>query len=156
MRSLLAILHRRARAATTRAIAFEMAGEALHLIQDSYSLAHVLRTLRASLAGPHPIRYVRYFGFLTKFPPRRTTPPNEHGFPSDGRDGIFSAPGRLKHEANIAVAASVDYLRMLVAQRARAPSPRDALELRRFLNRHFLTGAVIAPHTFHSACGSKP
>ncbi len=155
MRALLTFMHGRARTAASRAQAFEMAGEFLHLLQDSYSLAHVLRAFRRG-GAPHPIRYVRFFGFLSKLPPRRTTAPNEHQFVSDPRDEVFDSAGGLKFEASIAVDASVEYLRMLIAQRSRPPSPRDATELLAFLNRHFVTGSVIHPGAFHPACGLPP
>jgi OOP family OmpA-OmpF porin len=156
MRSTLATLHGRALTTVAPTQAFEWAGEVLHLVQDSYSGAHVERSFRPSASGPHPIRYVRYFGFISKLPPRRTTMPHEHHFPSDPRDSVFDSPGVLKREANVAIAASIEYLRMLVAQRARSRSPRDWVEFRSFLNRHFIIGSVISPGTYHPACHTTP
>lgn len=142
IRNYLTLLYSRAmRAAAMRSPrgmkqAFEWIGEALHLIQDSYSQAHIQRAYGAGAGGVHPIRYIRYFHY-TVFPPSRTTAPTEHNFPSDARDSITGAAGRLKPEATLAIAASREYLLMLLRHIASPTSPRNTVEFRAFLTKHF-------------------
>jgi hypothetical protein len=116
--------------------AFEWIGEALHLIQDSYSQAHIQRTYGAGSGGSYPIRYIRYYNY-SLFPPSRTTAPGEHNFPSDERDSIKDTTGRLKPEAVLAINASREYLAMMLRHMASPTSRTNVAELRAFLVKHF-------------------
>jgi hypothetical protein len=120
--------------ARTPATAFEWIGEALHLIQDSYSRAHIERAYGTGPGGSHPIRYIRSF-HASVFPPSRTRGPREHNFPSDPRDSI-RAGGALKSEAVMARNASREYLRMMLRHRARPGAPGNVAELRAFMRKH--------------------
>ena len=149
----LALLHVRALAATARPQAFEQIGEALHLIQDSYSEAHVERTFGVGPGGTHPIRYIRFFGFLSRFPPRFTSAPREHAFPSDPRDQVTDSRGRLKRESILAISASREYLQMMLRHLASPRSPRNLAELRSFINRHLaLSARPLDVRSFHPEC----
>lgn len=72
-------------------------GQALHLVQDSFSPAHTLRRPGAGWC----ISYIRNFG--------RGSAPTEHGVPRDGRDEI----ARSRAEAAQAVSASRRYLEIV-------------------------------------------
>jgi hypothetical protein len=116
--------------------AFEWIGEALHLIQDSYSQAHIQRAYGAGPGVTHPIRYIRYYNYSV-FPPSRTTAPREHKYPSDERDSIKDTSGRLKAEASLAINASREYLILILRHMASPASSANAAEFRAFLVRHF-------------------
>lgn len=156
----LRLLHNNAlRAASSgnRAGAFEWIGEALHLIQDSFSGAHTQRGNIGNRAGPHPIIKVRFFG-------RKglgfSQAPGEHQVFSplhpyrgqrvgDIRDKIRDArTKKFTQEAVVAIDASVDFLRMLLSQlRRRLPPghPTARAELQRFINWHLSTHPMRLP-----------
>lgn len=136
--------------------AFRQIGETLHLIQDSYSQAHAQRTNR----GTGPIVKVRRYwasptwlkigaaGLVSPFGvipglvgtlATRTTSPDEHNFPMDERDKIFTDAGRrtLKPEAAQAQDASAEYLAMVLRHLAVPGNPANAAELDAFISRHF-------------------
>jgi hypothetical protein len=136
IRDHLASLYRSAEGARTRRAALEWVGEALHLIQDSYSGAHVERAVGAGPGGTSPIRHIRAF-YATLLPPSRSTAPHEHNVPSDPRDSIWALPGALRIEAGLAVNASREYLGMLLRHLASPTAPGNAAEFADFLNRHF-------------------
>jgi flagellar motor protein MotB len=157
IRNHLVLLHARAMGARTRSAAFEQIGEALHLIQDSYSDAHVQRNFGAGPRGTHPIQYIRFFGFLSRLPPRTTSAPREHGFPADDRDQITDSRGRRRPETRIAVNASREYLLMAMRHLTTPTSPTNAREVRAFLDRHlFLSRRPDDVRSFHPQCGSPP
>lgn len=131
IQSRFASLYLRAMAAPTRQVALEWLGEALHLLQDSYSGAHVDR-----VGGTGRIRYIRAFFIRVGWPPRSTAP-GEHQAPSDTRDDVYSS-GALRPEARAAIAASRAFLVMALAhlRAPRSPANRSALIafMRRFLS----------------------
>lgn len=137
MRNQLVLLHGRAlasMAAGGRREAFQWLGEALHLIQDSYAPAHVERI--SGTGGRYPIAYVRYYGIIGDGYPR------EHRFPFDTRDLVSGWRGGALHPwARVAVGASREFLRMALGHLARPRSPRNAVGLRRFLDRHLFLAA---------------
>jgi hypothetical protein len=153
MRSALAEIRRQLRILHARALvaacagasrtAFLWIGEALHLIQDSYSSAHIQRDFGRGPGGSHPIRYIRFYANvkINPFPHlptfTRGRGPREHNFPTDPRDSIRSPRGALKPEARAAIAASREFLRMILRHMAAPASPRNAAELRAFMNKHF-------------------
>lgn len=146
IRQHLMALHRRVlSSAASPSRAFEWAGEALHLIQDSYSRAHMDRAFGTGPGGTHPIRYIRFFGFVSRFPPRTTEGPLEHNFPTDKRDQIKAAGGGMTPEGRVAIAASHEFLRLIMAHLRAPADPAVAPQLHGFLNRHF----VLAPRYFH-------
>jgi len=102
-------LHGNALAARARPKQLEIVGEALHLIQDSFSPAHVQRKGRK-------IKKLRNYG------PANWTRPWEdnHGFPMDSRDNPKDKKGNLNGPARSAVAASSEYL-VLVARHVKTP-----------------------------------
>ena len=121
-------LYARAASARSRREAFGWIGEALHLIQDSYSPAHTQRR-RGRPGGPHPIVYIRNFG--------QGRAPLEHAKPSDARDRVPTGP--LNFWAREAVRASRQYLQLVRRhRRGRLSRRRRRRELRAFMNRHFL------------------
>jgi hypothetical protein len=132
----LAALYSLALRATTRPIALGWVGEALHLIQDSYSGAHTKRALGHGAGGTSPIRRIRAF-YLSVWPPRRSTAPDEHNVPSDPRDRIWKSPGVLSNEARFAIRASREYLLMMLRHLRSPRSPGHLAEFRHFLTRHF-------------------
>jgi peptidoglycan hydrolase-like protein with peptidoglycan-binding domain len=128
--------------------AFEMAGEALHLIQDSYSNAHTERILRTA-GPPHPIIFIRFFGSLG------CTHPLEHRVfpPPDPRDFITVRGGGLTDFARAGVAASREYLRLLLRHRVGVPLPVVRAELAVFMDRHLiLSGSAVPTRTFYPKC----
>jgi hypothetical protein len=139
------LLYRRALAARSRpGVAFEWVGEMLHLIQDSYSQAHVVRAYRAGPGGSHPIRGVRWFNF-SLIPGRSSRGPDEHDAPTDRRDVIWASSGVLKPEAEIARDASRELL-LLMLRHLRAPTaPTNAAELSRYMARHLSSAAARTP-----------
>jgi peptidoglycan hydrolase-like protein with peptidoglycan-binding domain len=113
--------------------AFEFAGEALHLIQDSYSNAHTERDLRPA-GPPHPIRFIRFFG------PLGCPAPIEHQVlpPPDPRDIVIVPSGGLSPFSRAAVAASREYIAMLLRHRSGASPGTISRELNTFLNQHLV------------------
>ena len=136
IREHLKTLYHTATGARTRQTALEWVGEAMHLIQDSYSGAHVERAVGAGPGGSSPIRRIRAF-YVTVWPPSRSTSPGEHNVPSDPRDSIWAGPGVMRHEATLAINASRDYLQMLLRHLASPGAPGNAGEFVTFLNTHF-------------------
>jgi peptidoglycan hydrolase-like protein with peptidoglycan-binding domain len=130
-RNQLVTLHRHALAAPTRQLQFEILGECLHLIQDSYSNAHTERRWGGA-GGIHPIVFIRFFGFQGScaFPLEHRVVP-----PPDPRD-MLRAGGRLKPWAQGSVTASREYLRMALRHLAAPRAPGIAPELGAFMNRH--------------------
>lgn len=102
---------------------YHLAGEALHLIQDSFSEAHTERKRTAK--GPTgAIRFVRFYGV------RGRPAPAEHKLVGDQRDLIAVATGA----ASAAVHASTAFLQLLL--HAAAPGrtkPARALAFARYV-----------------------
>jgi hypothetical protein len=147
IRGLLSTLHGRALRASTRNASTEWIGEALHLIQDSYSPAHVART--RGTAGRHPIVYIRYFGL------RGRPYPIEHRVvpPPDPRDIVTDPAGILTPWAREAITASREFLRMVARHRARPSAPTNAAELRTFARKHTaLSPRRIEPKRYYPSC----
>ena len=129
IRARFADLHGRALRATRRSTALEWLGEALHLLQDSFSSAHVER-----VGGTGRIRHIRAFFVRIGWPPLSRAP-REHNAPSDPRDDIY-LHGAPRSEARAAIRASHAFLTMAL-RHLRAPrSPRHRVELRAFMNRY--------------------
>jgi hypothetical protein len=124
-----ASLHRNAMVAPSRTSALEWLGEALHLLQDSFSSAHVERA-----GGTGPIRYIRAFFVRFGWPPRSTAP-TEHNAPSDPRDDVFVG-GALRPEAHAAVLASRAFLDMALRHLSAPGSPSNSSELAAFMGRY--------------------
>lgn len=164
----LAWLHKQALAAGRvgdSTTAFEWIGEALHLIQDSYSQAHTARDNISIQSAPHPIRKVRFFGFVRRLPPMFSLYPHEHqvkGYSltlpiGDPRDDIYEPPDPargiakdtvLRPESQIAIYASVDFLKMMLDQLKRGLSPDDPIakaELEVFINWHLSSNPIPPP-----------
>jgi hypothetical protein len=132
IRARFAHLHRRAMRATSRSTALEWLGEALHLLQDSFSSAHVER-----VGGTGRIRHIRAFFIRLGWPPLSRAP-HEHNAPSDPRDDVY-LHGALRPEARAAIRASRAFL-MMALRHLRAPrSPRHGIELRAFMSRYLST-----------------
>jgi hypothetical protein len=141
IRQYFTLLYRRSLAARARpGVAFEWVGEMLHLIQDSYSQAHVVRAYRAGPGGSHPIRRVRWFSF-SLIPGRSSRAPDEHDAPTDRRDGIWASSGVLKPEAGLARDASRELLLLMLRHLGAPTAPTNAAELGRYMARHLSTGA---------------
>jgi hypothetical protein len=117
-------------------------GEALHLIQDSFSPAHVER----ALGGTNAIIYIRSYrhGVLVG--------PTEHLNPVDQRDYI-KFPSTQAWVAR-ALSVSGEYLRLVKDHLARGLTPAAACDdVIRFMNRHLaLSPAHRNPSDFHKAC----
>jgi outer membrane protein OmpA-like peptidoglycan-associated protein len=151
-RNHLASLHSLALTATDRTAQFELFGEALHLIQDSYSNAHTERRY-GGLGGVHPILFIRFFGFQgsCQFPVERRVVPVP-----DPRD-LIKARGTLTDWARESVSASQEYLRMALRHLASPGSPAIPGELRAFMDRHLLLDPSHTPTTFcYPACPAPP
>lgn len=132
IRARFAGLYLRAMRATSRKTALEWIGEALHLLQDSFSSAHVER-----VGGTGSIRYIRAFYIRIGWPPLSRAP-HEHNAPSDTRDDVY-LHGALRPEAVAAIRASRIFLAMAL-RHLRAPrSPRNRTELRLFMKRYLST-----------------
>ena len=136
IRQHLSWLYAMALRATNRATALGWVGEALHLIQDSYSAAHTQRALGAGPAGSSPIQRIRVFN-ITAWPPSRSTAPDEHNAPSDPRDSIWDSRGGLTRESWFAIQASREYLMMLLRHLATPSVMSNQAEFTSYLNRHF-------------------
>jgi hypothetical protein len=131
-RQQLAAIYQRIMAAPTREAAFEWLGEALHLIQDSYSPAHTDR----ENGGAGAIRFIRYFGLggLSYPHEHRVMPmrqPNGRILPGDPRDfiNLSSTPTRA------AIAASRRFIQLVLRHlQAAISSAAHQAELRQFMN----------------------
>jgi hypothetical protein len=129
IRARFANLYLRAMRATSRITALEWLGEALHLLQDSFSSAHVERA-----GGTGRIRHIRAFFIRFGWPPLSRAP-GEHNAPSDPRDDVY-LHGALRTEARAAIRASRDFLTMAL-RHSRAPrSLGNVAELRAFMSRY--------------------
>jgi hypothetical protein len=122
---------------------FEWIGEAIHVIQDSFSFAHMWRDssnrigkVRRFWASPMAIRALAISPVLgvAGLGLSRTTGPEEHNFPMDDRDKIFWGNGTLKWEAQLAINASREYLQMML-NHVRAGVNPD--EMNAFLAKYF-------------------
>ena len=129
IRARFATLHRRALQAANRTTALEWLGEALHLLQDSFSAAHVER-----IGGTGRIGAIRAFYIRIGWPPL-SRQPHEHNAPSDKRDDVYDN-GRLRTEARAAILASGKYLAMALRHLRTPTAPQNATELRAFMNRY--------------------
>ena len=110
---------------------FKLIGEAVHLIQDSYSTAHTERRWGGA-GGVHPILFIRFFGFQgsCRFPFEHRVVP-----PPDPRDTI-KARGTLTPFARESVSASREYLAMTLRHIASPGLPSIPVELRTFMDKH--------------------
>jgi hypothetical protein len=148
IRSHLLMLHRRIVAAGGGRDSWLYAGEALHLIQDSYSPAHTER----ALGSLNPIIYIRSYrhGVFVG--------PTEHIYPVDYRDYV-KFPSSKPWVAR-ALTVSKEYLNLVKSQLAGGIAPAlGRADLIRFMNRHFvLSPAHRNPADFHKACrkSSRP
>jgi peptidoglycan hydrolase-like protein with peptidoglycan-binding domain len=136
-------LHSMAIAPANPKAQFEMLGEALHLIQDSYSEAHTER--RWGRAGTvHPILFIRFFGFQgsCKFPREHRVVPIP-----DPRDNLRNR-GLLTFAAKESVSASREYLNMALRHLASSGSPSIPSELRVFMDRHLSLDPGHTPTSF--------
>jgi hypothetical protein len=121
-------LYLQAMRAPSRKLAMEWLGEALHLLQDSFSSAHVDR-----VGGTGLIRNIRAFYIRIGRPPLSRAP-GEHNAPSDPRDDVYLR-GKLRPEALAAIRVSRNFLRMAL-RHLRAPrAPGNLKELRLFMGR---------------------
>jgi hypothetical protein len=123
-------LYRRAMLAPTRQAALEWLGEALHLLQDSFSSAHVDRA-----GGAGRIQRIRAFYIRLGWPPL-SRQPDEHNAPSDDRDNIYDPSGALRPQARAAVAASRHFLVMALRHLSAPQAPTHGGELAAFLRRY--------------------
>jgi hypothetical protein len=133
-----------------RRAAMEWTGEALHLIQDSYSPAHTERVIGAG--SRRPITYIRYYkvGVVPARPASRGAP-LEHHVPKDPRDHVLGPGGRLKPEPVAAAAASRQFLQMMRRHLASPHSASNRGELTRFMNDHLiLSGSRTEPSTYYA------
>ena len=146
IRARFARLHGSALRAATRSSALEWLGEALHLLQDSFSSAHVERA-----GGTGPIRNIRAFFIRLGWPPLSRAP-GEHNAPSDPRDDVFVG-GAMRPEARAAVSASRAFL-VMALRHLRAPgSPTNVAELRAFIRRYLCVRLVIIDFHRHAGRG---
>lgn len=116
-------LYGTALASATRLDALGWLGEAMHLLQDSFSTAHVDRV---GLTG----RLRRIMAFYLG-----SSAPAEHGSPWDNRDDVYGSAG-LKAEAVGAINASRDLLAMFFRHSAAPGSPAIGAEVNAFIARH--------------------
>ncbi|MDG2617463.1 hypothetical protein P7L53_14575 [Thermoleptolyngbya sichuanensis XZ-Cy5] len=131
-RQQLVAIYQRIMAAPTREAAFEWLGEALHLIQDSYSSAHTER----ENGGAGAIRFIRYFGMggLSYPHEHRVMPmrqPNGRVFFGDPRDyiNLSNMPTRA------AIAASRRFIQLVLRHlQAAVSSPAHQAELKQFMD----------------------
>ncbi|GAB4464544.1 MAG: hypothetical protein OHK0037_18670 [Elainellaceae cyanobacterium] len=131
-RQQLVAIYQRIMAAPAREAAFEWLGEALHLIQDSYSPAHTER----ENGGAGAIRFIRYFGMggLSYPHEHRVMPmrqPNGRILPGDPRDfiNLSSMPTRA------AIAASRRFIQLVLRHlQAAVSSAAHQAELRQFMD----------------------
>lgn len=131
--------------APLRADKLSKIGETLHLIQDSYSPAHVERMLPLKKNGPAMIIYIRNYG-------RGLMAPAEHGF-KDDRDIITTSDGLLTRWAEFAVHASREWLEMMVRHLSKPTDPKNPQELGAYIKKHFsLALSVIEPRESYKSC----
>ncbi len=130
IRARFAGLHRRAMRATSRSTALEWLGEAVHLLQDSFSSAHVQR-----VGGTGRISHIRAFFVRVGWPPISLASHGEHNAPWDTRDDVY-LHGTLRPEASAAIRASSDFLTMALRHLRTPSSPRNGIELHAFMNRY--------------------
>jgi hypothetical protein len=139
-------LHRTALASAPAVCGFM--GEALHLIQDSFSEAHTQR-LWSATGPPHRIQFIRYFG------PRGRTAPDEHQvFPTpDPRDIITAPGGALRFAAARSVEASREFLIMMLRHLAAPGAPGITAEVNAYLVRHLaLSATPREPRSLYPGC----
>jgi hypothetical protein len=110
---------------------FELIGEALHLIQDSYSPAHMERNYGGS-GKVHSINYIRFWHPITV-----GGSPLEHSFPIDPRDNLTVASIPLNW-VDEAITASRDFLQMVLNHVKNPADPGNRTELNAFMNKHLL------------------
>lgn len=67
------------------------------------------------------------FRRAARFPPRTSSAPHEHNFPSDPRDRVERAPGVLKRESEIAVIASRQFIQMMQRHLTSPSAPGNAI-----------------------------
>jgi hypothetical protein len=127
IRGHLAKLHVSLLAASDRRAQFELMGEALHLIQDSYSPAHMERV---GLSGP--IIYIRVWNPVS---PGSDT---EHGWPADLRDRLDMASA----EGRAAFGASQEFLTMALKHIINPGAPGNKDDLTAYMDKHL----VLRPH----------
>lgn len=145
IRAHIAALHRQAVAAGPSVGGYQLAGEALHTIQDSFSPAHIER---GHGGGRGPVVYIHFYGLTT-------AAPIEHQFPFDPRDLVAGTPGGpLRPWARAAVEASRAYLELLTrAWRVRAGS--SGTDPRAYLAAHLgLAPEHQEPSRYHIACSA--
>jgi len=121
-------------------------GEALHLIQDSYSDAHVRRIRGA--AGRFPIVYIRYFGL------QGAGAPLEHhlGRDPDPRDLVAGPVGGLTPAADRARVASREFLTVWLRRRAASTGATDPAFLA-FMEKHLsLSRHAFDPSHYYYRC----
>ena len=126
VREFLMATHRRVLATPEEVSRWATVGAFLHCLQDSYSPAHVERD------GGQIIR-MKHWGPVDLL--RRGRAGDEHGFPSDRRDSVWSG-SELTQEALAAVAASRRYLEIAMG----GPGLRSELEA--FLDQHLSSSAA--------------
>jgi len=118
--------------ATSGTPQFGLIGEALHLIQDSYSPAHTEREQFFGLTRPGAIVYIRVW--------HPTSPgyPTEHGWPADLRDRLHlqSSSGKA------ASTATRDFLQMVVGHIAKPGAPENEAQFAAFMNRHLVLSST--------------
>lgn len=129
IRSRFVRLYLRTMRARSRATALQWLGEALHLLQDSFSSAHVERA-----GGTGRICYIRAFYVRFGWPPLSRAP-REHNAPSDPRDDVY-LNGALRREARAAIRASRVFLRMALHHLRTPRSPSRQADLRRFIRKY--------------------
>ena len=121
-------------------------GEALHLIQDSYSDAHVWRI--RGVAGRFPIVYVRYFGL------QGAGAPLEHhiGRDPDPRDLVAGSVGGLNPAAVRARDASREFLTLWLRRRGASAGATDPALLS-FMEKHLsLSSNAFDPSHYYYRC----
>ena len=137
-------LHARALAEPDRLTKFDSIGEALHLIQDSFSNAHTERRWGGK-GGRHRIVFIRFFGVAGHpFPIEHRVVP-----PPDPRD-LVSVFGVLNPWSAESVAASVDFLNIIrghIAAPPGPPSPAAIADLAAFIARHLALDPAFTPTT---------
>ncbi|MFN0101390.1 MAG: hypothetical protein ACKV2U_04785 [Bryobacteraceae bacterium] len=129
IRARFARLHGLAMRSASRIKALEWLGEALHLLQDSFSSAHVERA-----GGTGRITKIRAFFVRVGWPPLSRAP-GEHNAPKDPRDDVYLG-GALRPEARAATGASLLFLSMALRHLQAPGSPRNGAELRAFMSRY--------------------
>lgn len=110
---------------------FELIGEALHLIQDSYSPAHMER----DFGGPgkvHAIKYIRFWNPITL-----AGDPMEHNFPVDPRDNLTLASFPIDWVKE-ALTASREFLQMVKRHIADPGDSKVRPERDAYINKHLL------------------